>query len=372
MNRIYFFANFGDWNKIPYGGGEVGNRRTLSFLRKGNFNVVTIPKYTRVKNHSAVNLVRLGCKIIGNILKYFFILAFGTRRHSIVHIAGFYGPMIYFEYVLIALAKLFGYKVTYEMRGGGADTYFKEGSDVYKNCFRKSLLKCDVVFTQGLENVPLIKGINPTVDIFYYPNCVTQDFYPAQYPEKPKDRINFFYFGRISQTKNVGVVIDAFIALKSNFDNIYLDIVGNCSDNNYMESIQCKIAQNHLEEYIKIHPACNHEKLREHLRDKHFYIFPTTEPHEGHSNALTEAMAWGLIPVATSQGFNRSVIGDDRLIVHELSGKNFAKIVADIINDKKTEDYSMTMYKRVMDNYTDHIVCERLLKEYETLFERFA
>ena len=27
--RIYFFANFGNWNLQPYGGGEIGDRRTL-------------------------------------------------------------------------------------------------------------------------------------------------------------------------------------------------------------------------------------------------------------------------------------------------------------------------------------------------------
>ena len=33
-NRIYLFANFGDWKKQPYGGGEVGNRRTLQLLQE--------------------------------------------------------------------------------------------------------------------------------------------------------------------------------------------------------------------------------------------------------------------------------------------------------------------------------------------------
>ena len=27
--RIFFYANFGNWNRQPYGGGEIGNRRTL-------------------------------------------------------------------------------------------------------------------------------------------------------------------------------------------------------------------------------------------------------------------------------------------------------------------------------------------------------
>ena len=54
MNRLYFFANFGDWSKQPYGGGEVGNRRTLALLRKYKFKIILIEKYKRVPNHSVL------------------------------------------------------------------------------------------------------------------------------------------------------------------------------------------------------------------------------------------------------------------------------------------------------------------------------
>ena len=58
-NRIYFFANFGDWSKIPFGGGEVGNRRTLALLKKLNYDIVLIPKYIRVNDHSLINSIEL-------------------------------------------------------------------------------------------------------------------------------------------------------------------------------------------------------------------------------------------------------------------------------------------------------------------------
>lgn len=66
-NRIYFFANFGDWSKIPFGGGEVGNRRTLALLKKLNYDIVLIPKYIRVNDHSLINSIELLFKIISNI-----------------------------------------------------------------------------------------------------------------------------------------------------------------------------------------------------------------------------------------------------------------------------------------------------------------
>lgn len=113
-NRIYFFANFGDWSKIPFGGGEVGNRRTLALLKKLNYDIVLIPKYIRVNDHSLINSIELLFKIISNIFLFAKTLINGQRKGAIVHIAGFYGIMIYFEYLLIAIAKVLHYKVIYE------------------------------------------------------------------------------------------------------------------------------------------------------------------------------------------------------------------------------------------------------------------
>ena len=79
-NRIYFFANFGDWSKIPFGGGEVGNRRTLALLKKLNYDIVLIPKYIRVNDHSLINSIELLFKIISNIFLFAKTLINGQRK----------------------------------------------------------------------------------------------------------------------------------------------------------------------------------------------------------------------------------------------------------------------------------------------------
>ena len=114
--------------------------------------------------------------------------------------------------------------------------------------------------------------------------------------------------------------------------------------------------------------ACSHDRLKEHLADKHFYIFPTSEPREGHSNALTEGMAWGLIPVATDIGFNRAIVGDDMLIVKQLSAKAFDDILANVVDSGKIQEQSERAYHRIQSNYTEDIVYNRLKEEYNTLF----
>ena len=59
--RIYFFANFGHWDRQPYGGGEIGNRHTLGMMRQAGYEVHLIEKYNRVFNHTCTDTVVIIC-----------------------------------------------------------------------------------------------------------------------------------------------------------------------------------------------------------------------------------------------------------------------------------------------------------------------
>ena len=51
-NKVYFFANFGDWNSLPLGGGEVGNRRTLAIFKECGYDIRLIEKYHHINEHN--------------------------------------------------------------------------------------------------------------------------------------------------------------------------------------------------------------------------------------------------------------------------------------------------------------------------------
>ena len=374
--RIYFFANFGDWSRQPYGGGEIGNRRTLGMMRRAGYDVHLIEKYNRVYKHTRTDVFFIFPLMAWDIIKFFCFLLFGRRKNSLVHIVGFYGTTIYFESILVGISHLLGYRTIYEMRGGGALFHYHNGSERYRRWFAATIRLADYIFSQGQENKPLIDSIDQGKRFFYYPNCVMRDFCPDTYPNKPNNRINLLYFGRVAKQKNVDVVVDAFNILAAKYSNIYLDIVGNCTEPAYAEEIRRQISASEFANRITMHSACSHDKLKEHLADKHFYFFATTEPREGHSNALTEAMAWGLIPVATDMGFNRAIIGNDSLIVgrHEgisdqqVNPVSFASVITQIIDAGKIQQLSMQAYQRIQDNYTEEVVYNRLINEYASLF----
>lgn len=367
-NRIYFFANFGEWDKQPYGGGEVGNRRTLQLMREMDFEIRLIERYVKVPRNNIWNRLRFFFRVANTVAKYTAVLLFGRRKQSLLHVVGFYGVMLPFDYLMVCIGKILGYKVIYEMRGGGADYFYDTMGVRYRKMFDSIVRKTSFIFSQGMENEQLIQRILPDKQFFYYPNFVMDDFYPDNYPEKPKDIVNILYFGRITPTKNIDIIIDTFSILFLKYKKIHLHIVGNYEDKSYFDSINELIINKGLQNHISILPACKHDTLKEILKDKHIYIFPTKEPREGHSNAMTEAMAWGVVPVATSQGFNRSVIDNNNLIVENLDAESFANVIGSLISSGNLDEISRSMYERVGKHYTQSIAFRRLKNEYSRLF----
>ena len=370
--RIYLFANFGEWGKQQYGGGEVSNRRTLQQLRLAGYDVKVIEKYKMVRNHSLLNLVLLFFKMASDVIRFTCVMAVQRRKDSLVHIVGFYAHTVFFEDCLVSISKALGYKTIYNMCGGGASEYYETWNVMYKKTFRHIVNTADVIFTEGKENSTLIKELCGEKRLFYYPNYVTRDFLPTECPSKPEDRINFVYFGRISPTKNIDIIIETFNLIRQRFDNAYLDIFGNSTDSEYSEHIKEKIHTCQAGRYIKIHQACDHNELKPLISDKHIFLFPTSEPHEGHSNALTEAMAWGIIPIASERGFNRTVIGNENLILKEVAPEAFAAKIIELLESGQIGNYAREMHERVKNNYTEEIVSTMLINEYDSLFEIFS
>lgn len=308
--------------------------------------------------------------MIFNFAKFFITLLVGTRKNTIVHIVGFYGSMVYWEYLLVASAKLLGYNIVYEMRGGGADNYYKNGTKFYKWCFIGIIDKTVSIFSQGKENYPLIYSLSPDQDIFYYPNYIMPEFMPEYLPHKASDKVNCIFFGRLTRKKHIELIIQIISLVKSKISRpIKLTLIGNFEDKTYEEEILNLIKSENLKESVEILPQCRHEQLPNHLLNQHFYIFPTTEPREGHSNSLTEAMAYGIIPLATDHGFNRSVISCDTLIVESLTPIDFAKKLVSIIESDSLSKLSEQMYFKVKELYSYDNSSRRFMQKYSELFQ---
>ena len=364
---VYFTGSLPQKGQPPYGGGEVGNVRTIRMLEEGGYKVIAVHRLrSNAADSKLKSLVTYPFRTLVNIINWFFVLLFGNRKRGIAHVSGFYGHTILVETLQVFFAKLLGYRLIYELRGGGATDYYENGSVGYKKQFRFILNKADFLFSQGKENEPLLRSLC-NKPVYYYPNCVQKGFYPISLTPKPENKINLLFFGRIEKEKNPLLIVEVATLLQKQFANITLTILGN-GQNDLIEQIRRQMVEKLREGSFQLLPGCDHDKLQDVLKNKHFYIFPSTQPREGQSNAVTEVMSYGIIPIASPQGFNCSTVGCEELIVRELTAEAYSNRISSIIRNNEIEKYSKYVRTRFLNNFTEEVVFKQTIDEYSTFF----
>ena len=368
MNRIYHFAKFGNLSEKHYGGGEVGNRRTMQMLKELGYDVVLIHRYYNYKKKNKWVYTEM---IVGDllaVLKMFCFLFFKSRKKSVVHVSGFTGTYMPIEWLSVILAKLLGYKVTYEIRGGGIVGFYKNGRKLYKWLFRSTLNAANHIWSQGLENKGLINSLSSST-FFHYPNCVSEEFMPNQNPPKTVNPIKLVYVGRLSAVKHVDVIIDTLKLLRNKGYNASLDIIGDGVDfPDYVNALKAQVDKLGLNNVCIFHGALNKTDMKNLLLPASFFLFPSEEPREGQSNSLTETMSFGIIPIATSQGYNCSTINCDDLICDDISAEAYSNKVISVITGHRIEYYSNLMFNNVKERFTYDKVKNLVNKEYSRIF----
>lgn len=366
MNTVYFYGSFPSKGTAFCGGGEIGNLRTVQMLRQFGYKVRIVKKY-RCKWESTPHIIRLLSYPFRFALSFFqfaSLLIFGNRK-AIVHISGFYGVVVYSEYLFVLAAKLLGYKVVYEMRGGGAEQFYKNGNSIYRHCFRFIVRKSFYIFSQGIENEAFLRTLT-SVPIFYYPNYLASDFISQHTSKKIDNILHIIYLGRFSPEKNVQLIVDATAILQKH-QQADLTIIGT-GEKKYVESIRQSMQKQLCNNSFSIIDSAPHDAIGKYLTNKHFILFPSQLEREGQSNTITEAMGYGIVPIASPQGFTRTLVGNDNLIIEDLSAESYANKVLEIVQSGKYESLSKQMHERICNNFTEDIIKPKLKAQYDLLF----
>ena len=365
--HIFFYGSLPASNSI--GGGEVGNARTIRMLEENGYSVTTIKHIKPGIGWSRlIILISYPFRLIAEWLTFIFKLSF-NKRNRLVHISGFAGKYTLFnEYVLLHLAKLLGYTVLYELRGGAVLNTWETGNGLSRALFSSSVKSAVEILSQGKENIGLIQSLteNP---VFHYPNCVENSFAPSDCPQKPKGCWNMLYYGRLEEYKNIEIIVDAVCIVQKAVGNVSLTLLGD-GNQAYVKKIQKMLVEKLLPHSFSLLPPCKHSELQKILSDKHFFIFPSAQPFEGQSNALTESMSFGIVPIASPQGFNKSTIGNDALIVESYSADGYAAKIIEIIQCGMYSELSATIYERYLSNFSQSVVEKKAISFYDTVWSK--
>ncbi len=143
-------------------------------------------------------------------------------------------------------------------------------------------------------------------------------------------------FCRISKTKNLPILVDAFSLFHKTHPDYRLKVIGNTSNKDDEEALQtiCEhIEDNNIEDFVELLPFSSN--VHKEIINDAMYI--NSSDHEGMSNAMLEAMAIGLPVICTDCpiGGAKAVIENNvnGILVNVGDSEGLAKAMADIADN---------------------------------------
>lgn len=360
MKKIIFYAPLGiDTPPEKIGGAEAGCLKTKKIYEDAGIRVIVLNKPAMSKGK-----FRFVCEMAMVPIELFSLCKkFG--KGVPVHIVGFYTKIARFERLLMNIAHFCGNKVVYELRNGSMILTYKEGTPKYRRILEDLLLKPEIVLCQGMEYVDFIRE-QWGVERCFYPNYIMDDFIRPNNINRPRP-VRLIYFGRVTESKNVDVIIQSLSEIRKTGIDATLDVIGGYNEG-YKDILDARAKSANVVDHVRFYGRKPFSFIAEKLKDSHYFIFPSTEKQEGHSNSLTEAMGCGVVPIVSTAGFNISICGNNDLVVPEVNAEAFAAKVVEIERSGIWSKYSEFSYNHIMSNYTQSIVSKNLIHYIDSLF----
>ena len=367
IKRFYIFGNIGKLTELPKSGGQTSARRVIDGLRQSGFEVFPIVRHRAELEGKFAHLVEVLTfawidlfKIIGNVM-------FQKRSQTAFFHLTFSGTLVPYELIISYVLKVLGIRRIMYLQGGQFMDAYTQGSPFMRWMFKKNVDLQEIVFFEGLEGMELVRGITTTRCI-YFPGYAFEKDIVKVVPVKNIETINLCYFGRIGPMKNVHIVVEIFNMLCKKGVNAHLTIIGGAGQSkDYVTKVDHLIKTSPYYAQISRYGLSPFSFIKETLRTQHFYIFPTHERCEGHSNALTECMSQGVIPIVSDYHFNKSVVGNDLLVVDGYNPKDYADRIAHIIENYDMQKLATEMRQRVVDHFSYEVVNTRICNELRSL-----
>ena len=99
--------------------------------------------------------------------------------------------------------------------------------------------------------------------------------------------------------------------------------------------------------------------------------FPILRLPQGQSNALTEAMACGSVPIVSDHGFNAATVGECGVVLApEAGAEEYASAIESGWTGGRWDDLSQRAAQRVQENFSSGAILDRLTEHYVRLEQR--
>lgn len=303
---------------VSRGGYETANRRTISLLVKMGWSVTELAYPDTL---GKAPLQKYATYLAGFIRIW---RELGSHRGCPTHFTPLFKHFIFPEYILLRRARRRGLYIVLDLRAGNKASDRKRKGRLYRWLFDQSIRIADRVSVEGQDYIPLVKNIDPHKTPLYLPNFIEDASIATTLAKRDARICRLIYVGTVSPEKGVPDLIQTADRLRDGGLDVCVDIIGRPSES-FADDFHKACAER---PHITFHGAKPFDFVRNRLDQSHFFVFLTKWPGEGHSNALTESMARGCIPIVTDHGFNRSTVAGNGVVIKDRADH---QVVADEI-----------------------------------------
>ena len=354
--RIAYCGPIAQPGRPARGGYESANRRLIDDLRLRGLDVLEFP-YPVARGLRAAKLLKYARRYISIALK----LIQQRRRFDVIHLTPLCWHFLYPEALLCLCARALGKRVVLDVRTGCFVRLYTEQGPLYRAIVDKLIRDVDVLALEGKEYLAFAQARREG-PILYLPNYVSDRAVRSlSLASKRSQRLHLVFLGRVVPEKGIETAIGALECLLADGLDASLEIIGD-GEPAYLS----RLAERTRNLPVVWTGPLHSDAVRGRIAKAHFFVFPTRHPGEGHSNALTEAMSEGLVPVCSEQGFNRSVVADTgSLLPIDASAAVYAEMIASIWQGGHWERLSAAAHARVMRHFIGDVVISNLINQYE-------
>lgn len=255
-------------------------------------------------------------------------------------------------------------KVVVCFRGSDITTYVKDNPNIYKKLFRKSdlfLPVCDYFKTRLTA-----LGCNPDKIVVHHSaiDC-SQFFFKARH--LPTDgTIHLISVCRLVKKKGIDYAIKAIARVAQRYPHIHFTIVGDGPEKNYLQSLIDKL---NLHDVVSLRGWQTQKVVVDLLSRSHIFLLPSLTSSDGNEegipNAIKEAMAMGLISIATWHAGTPELIDDgiSGFLVPEKNIYKLKKAIEYVIEHPEIwESVGLAGRKKVEDEFETKQSIEKLEK----------
>ncbi|HZP08103.1 glycosyltransferase [Methyloceanibacter sp.] len=357
--RIAYCGPIAQPGRPARGGYESANRRLIDDLRLRGIDVVEIP-YAEASG-------REPRKVLAHVTG--FARAAATliskrREFDLLHITPLYRQFLYAEALLCAIAWTLGKRVALDIRAGSFVRNYRERSRAYRALADSLIAHAELVAVEGKEYLPFIAERRDG-SVLYLPNYVQPP--PAAPVPGAEARtsavMRLVFLSRIVPEKGVETAIRTLEILTARGLPATLEVIGT-GEETYVKRLITRTGDLPVIWSGALPPR----EVKARLATAHFFLFPTVHPGEGHSNALTEAMAEGVVPICSGNGFNPSVVGAcGGILPADASAADYAEATAALWSSGSWPRLSAACRERVAQNFASNAVLAPLIEHYRQI-----